>query len=245
VLVPLPRPPAARKSAAGHVSRDVARDRVPGRVVQGPQRERHEPDYWLLLAAVALSATGILMVYSSSGVAAARGGSIFDAVTTQLTWAIVGGVTLVAAMRADYRYWRRFSVLGIAVAVGLLVLLLLPAVPPLIEPEFKNGATRWLRIGGLPAFHPAEFAKLALVITWRMADHARGGGQLRRGCCLPDRDRPDSRARLRAGPRHQIVLVLWIDILRGRRRRPALLLLVPVGVGAAAWSSCGPTSWSG
>ena len=157
---------SARVSArgAGHASREVARDRVPGRVVQGPQRERHEPDYWLLLAAVALSAMGILMVYSSNGVAAARGGSIFDAVTTQLTWAVVGGVALVAAMRADYRYWRRFSVLGIAVAVGLLLLLLLPAIPPLIEPEFKNGATRWLRIGGLPAFQPAEFAKLALVI---------------------------------------------------------------------------------
>ena len=27
---------------AGHASRETARDRVPGRVVQGPQRERHE-----------------------------------------------------------------------------------------------------------------------------------------------------------------------------------------------------------
>jgi cell division protein FtsW len=116
------------------------------------------------LAAVALSAVGILMVYSTNGVAAARGGSIFDAVATQLTWAIAGGVVLVLAMRADYRYWRLFSVLGFGVAVGLLVLVLMPSIPPLIEPEFKNGATRWLRIGGLPPFQPAEFAKLALVV---------------------------------------------------------------------------------
>ena len=63
----------------------------PGRVVQGPQRERHEPDYLVLLAAVALSAIGILMVYSSTrrwtrpAMAASS-----TAVTTQLTWALVG-----------------------------------------------------------------------------------------------------------------------------------------------------------
>ena len=52
---------------AGHASREGARDRSSGHVVQGPQRERHEPDYLLMMAAVALSAIGILMVYSSGG----------------------------------------------------------------------------------------------------------------------------------------------------------------------------------
>ena len=171
------------KRGAGHASREVARDRVPGRVVQGPQRERHEPDYLLMLAAVALTAMGILMVYSSSGVAAARGGSIFDAVTTQLTWAVVGGIVLVVAMRLDYRYWRLFSVLGFAIAIGLLVLLLMPSIPPLIEPEFRNGATRWLRLGGLPPFQPAEFAKLALVVYLAHWLATRGSevGSFRRG----------------------------------------------------------------
>ena len=154
----------APRRASGHASREVARDRVPGRVLQGPQRERHEPDYLLLLAAVALSAMGILMVYSSRGVDAARDGSIFDAVTTQLGWGLLGGLVLVLAMRIDYRYWRLFSVLGFGIAIGLLVLVLMPAIPPLIQPIEANGATRWLRIGGLPAFHPAEFAKLALVV---------------------------------------------------------------------------------
>jgi cell division protein FtsW len=133
--------------------------------VQGPQRERHEPDYLILLAAVALSATGILMVYSSRGVQAELvGGSVFDAVSTQLGWGLLGGLVLVLAMRLDYRYWRRFSVLGMVVAVVMLVLVLMPAIPPLIEPIDAYGATRWLRIGGLPTFHPAELAKLALVV---------------------------------------------------------------------------------
>ena len=177
-------PTTGSRRAGGHASRAVARDRVPGRVVQGPQREVHEPDYLVLLAAVALSAVGILMVYSSMGVKSARdGGSVFAAVTTQLTWAIAGGIALLVAMRIDYRHWRAFSVLGIAVAIGLLVLVLMPAIPPLIQPIEANGATRWLRIGGLPAFHPAEFAKLALVVYLAHWLASRGSevGSFRRG----------------------------------------------------------------
>ncbi len=149
---------------SGHASRATARDRVPGRVVQGPQRERHEPDYLVLLAAVGLSAIGILMVYSSQGVEMAREGSVFAAVTTQLTWAIVGAIALVVTMRLDYRHWRAFSVLGLAVSVALLVLVIGPEIPPLIDPVEVRGSVRWLRIGSLPAFHPAEFAKLAMVV---------------------------------------------------------------------------------
>jgi cell division protein FtsW len=174
--------PSTARRLGGHASRE-ARDRVPGRVVHGPQRERHEPDYLLLVAAVALSAVGILMVYSSRGVDAARDGSIFDAVTTQLGWGLLGGLALIMAMRLDYRYWRMFSVLGMVLAVGLLVLVLMPAIPPLIQPIEANGATRWLRIGGLPAFHPAEFAKLALVVYlahW-LATRGTEVSSLRRG----------------------------------------------------------------
>jgi cell division protein FtsW len=86
-------------------------------------------------------------------------------------------------MRIDYRYWRLFSVLGFAIGVGLLVLVLLPAIPPLIQPVEANGATRWLKIGGLPQFHPAEFAKLALVVYLAHWLTARGSevGSIRRG----------------------------------------------------------------
>jgi cell division protein FtsW len=149
---------------AGHASREAGRDRAAGRVVEGPQRERHEPDYVLMVAAVALTAIGVLMVYSSLGVEYARAGSIFGAVTTQLGWGLLGGLVLVVMMRIDYRYWRAFSVLGLCLALLLLVLVLLPAIPPLFEPITKNGATRWLQIGSLPSFQPTELAKLAVVV---------------------------------------------------------------------------------
>ena len=154
--------PALRTSA--HGSRAAARDRTAGRVVKGPQRERHEPDYVLMAAAAALAAIGILMVYSSGGHQAALEGSVFDAVSEQLGWGLLGGLVLIFIMRIDYRYWRSFSILGVAVALVLLVLVIGPSVPPLLQPIDANGATRWLRIGGLPSFQPTEIAKLALVV---------------------------------------------------------------------------------
>ena len=170
---------------SGHASREAGRDRTAGRVVQGPQRDRHEPDYVLMVAAVALSAIGVLMVYSSLGVAYARtdGFSVWDAVTTQLGWGLLGGIVLVVVMRIDYRHWRAFSVLGLCVAIALLVLVLMPALPPLFEPVTKNGATRWLEIAALPRFQPTELAKLAVVIFFAhwLATRGKDVSSFRRG----------------------------------------------------------------
>ena len=183
----LPRlgsPAGPRVQALGTLGRDLSRDRVSGRVVQGPQRERHEPDYVIMVAAVALTAIGILMVYSSTGIRAAlsESGSVIDEVAAQVLWAVTGAIVLVVLMRMDYRYLRHFALLGFAIAVGLLVLVFVE-LPPFIEPQVVGGAARWLRIGGLPGFHPAELAKLALVVYlahW-LAKRGSDIGSLRRG----------------------------------------------------------------
>jgi cell division protein FtsW len=49
------------------------------------------------------------------------------------------------------------------IGLGLLVLVLLPPMGPL-HPKIVGGSARWLQIGPLPAIHPAEFAKLALIV---------------------------------------------------------------------------------
>jgi cell division protein FtsW len=178
-----PLPETRPRVSTSHASRESARDRTNGRVVKGPQRERHEPDYVLMAVAAALSAIGILMVYSSGGHSAALQGSVFDAVSEQLGWGLLGGLVLFGVMRVDYRYWRSFSILGIAVSIVLLVLVIGPSIPPLLQPIDANGATRWLKIGGLPSFQPTEIAKIALVIFlahWlslkgRMVGSFRGG----------------------------------------------------------------------
>jgi cell division protein FtsW len=124
------------------------------------RRERHAPDYVLLLAVAGLVAIGIVMVYSSSAI---RGYITADDtlayVGPQALWAAVGAGVLILTSRLDYRYWRLFSVPLYAAALVLLALVLLPGIGRVV-----GGSARWLALGPFPPLHPAEFAKLALVL---------------------------------------------------------------------------------
>jgi cell division protein FtsW len=128
------------------------------------RRERHQPDYTILVAVVALAAIGILMVYSSSAMRAYLAqDDTLAIVGPQIGWGALGIVVMLLASRVDYRYLRLVSIPGYVVALTLLVLVLLPAIGPL-TPRVIGGSARWLQLGPLPALHPAEVAKLALVI---------------------------------------------------------------------------------
>jgi cell division protein FtsW len=128
------------------------------------ERERHEPDYSILVAVVALAAVGILMVYSSSAIRAYLGrDDTLAIVGPQIQWAGLGIVAMLVMMRVDYRLLRLASIPGYVLAIVLLVIVLLPAIGPL-TPRVIGGSARWLQIGPLPAIHPAEFAKLFLIV---------------------------------------------------------------------------------
>ena len=150
--------PAASRPSAGFAAGTASHKLV------GVRRERHGPDYTILVSVVALAAIGILMVYSSSAIRSyVRQDDTLADVGPQLFWAIAGILAMAVTMRIDYRWWRLGSVPLYLVALGLLVLVLLPAMGP-FRPIEVGGSARWLRIGPLPALHPAEFAKLALVV---------------------------------------------------------------------------------
>ena len=139
-----------------------AANRTPTKdLTQALQRERHAPDYTILVVVVALAAIGILMVYSSS---AMRGylsaeANTFQTVGPQIVWALLGLLAMVAMMRVDYRYLRLVSIPGYVVALGLLVLVFVDEFNIVV-----GGSARWLKLGPLPAIHPAELAKLALIV---------------------------------------------------------------------------------
>jgi cell division protein FtsW len=147
-------------------------DTVAGALTRGRlQRDRHAPEYAILLSVVALAAIGILMVYSSSGVRAyVQRDDTFAVVGPQLLWAVLGTVAMVVMMRIDYRYLRLISIPMYAAALVLLALVLLPGIGVVV-----GGSARWLQIGRLPAVHPAEFAKLALVVYLAHWLAGRGG----------------------------------------------------------------------
>jgi cell division protein FtsW len=139
--------------------------RVPIRQKAGNvQRERHEPEYGILVATIALAAIGILMVYSSSAMKAyLQRDDTFATVGPQIVWAALGIAAMLFTMRLDYRLLRLVSVPMLGVALVFLVVVLLPPIGP-ITPRIVGGSARWLQIGPLPSVHPAEFAKLAVVV---------------------------------------------------------------------------------
>jgi cell division protein FtsW len=136
------------------------------------QRERHEPEYGILVATVALAAIGILMVYSSSAMKSfLQRDDTFAIVGPQIQWAALGVITMLLMMRVDYRYLRLISVPLFIIALIGLVLVFVPGLGITV-----GGAARWIKLGPLPAVHPAEFAKLALVVYLAHWMAKRGSG---------------------------------------------------------------------
>ena len=124
------------------------------------QRERHEPEYGILVAIVALAAIGILMVYSSSAIKSfLQRDDTFAIVGPQILWASLGIVAMLVMMRVDYRWLRVASIPMFVVGVAALILVFVPMFQRVV-----GGSARWLVIGPLPGVHPAEFMKLALVV---------------------------------------------------------------------------------
>ena len=76
------------------------------------RRERHQADYVILVVVVALTALGILMVYSSSAMKGylSQDADTFATVGPQIQWAILGLIAMAVMMRVDYRWLRLASV---------------------------------------------------------------------------------------------------------------------------------------
>ena len=129
------------------------------------RRDQHQPDYAILVAVVALAAIGILMVYSSSAMREyLKSDDTFGIVGPQIQWAGLGIVAMLVTMRVDYRYLRLVSIPMFVIALAVLLLVLVMPERGAIRSVSVGGSARWLQIGPLPAVHPAEFAKLALIV---------------------------------------------------------------------------------
>jgi cell division protein FtsW len=161
-----PRERGADRDGAGTAARTPARQKA-----TALRRERHGADYAILVIVVALTAIGILMVYSSSAMKAYLAtDDTLSIVGPQIGWAALGMVAMAAMMRVDYRYLRFASVPLYAIALVLLVLVFVPSLNIVI-----GGSARWLKLPLLPALHPAEFAKLALIVYLAHWFAKRGG----------------------------------------------------------------------
>ena len=129
-------------------------------VRSGVQRERHEVAYPLLVSVVALTAIGVVMVYSASSVRSYF--STSDPGTQgmqQAIWAVLGVALMYLASRADFRHLRY---LAIPIYVGTLVLLIVVLIPGV--GTMVAGSRRWIVLPGIGGFQPAELAKLSICL---------------------------------------------------------------------------------
>jgi cell division protein FtsW len=122
-------------------------------------RSRATPLFVLLAMDVsALVVVGLVMVLSASSVQALRDfGSSWVVFQRQAMWVFIGVVALVVALRIDYRRWQRPAVPLVLVALGLLLVVLVPGLGVSVR-----GSSRWIGSGQF-RIQPSEFAKLAIL----------------------------------------------------------------------------------
>jgi cell division protein FtsW len=119
----------------------------------------------LVLVPLALTAFGLVMVYSATSASAALGnGNPVGYLERQSVYALIGIALLVFAARTDFHQLRALAPTLVIAALGLCVAVL-------VVGERINGARRWIGFGPA-AFQPSELAKLALVV-WCAAYLAR------------------------------------------------------------------------
>ncbi len=148
----LTRPPAARPVPAPPASGPPA----PRRQVAVPAW-RHV-DLSLVLATAAISALGVLMVYSTTrfGLATA-GGNPQSEMKKQLIYAVLGAAAFVGTALFDYR---RYLAWAPALYVGSLLMLL----ATFVIGRRTLGATSWIQVGSFQ-FEPSEVVKVTLVLS--------------------------------------------------------------------------------
>ncbi len=122
------------------------------------QTENHF-DYSLLFIVLFLLGFGLVMIYSTSCYEANMQGheSTFY-LKKQVMATIIGLGAMIVVANIPYHFWERFSMLAY---IGSAVLILMVLIPGL--QYSANGATRWIRVGGL-TLQPAEVAKLGMIL---------------------------------------------------------------------------------
>jgi rod shape determining protein RodA len=129
-------------------------------------------DWLLILVVTALSALGVLLVWSATQPGLiAQGADPRTYLKKQLLNVIIGFVLMIAVTFMDSRRLRGW----VPAVYGLTVLALLAVLTPLGTDV--NGAKAWIALPGGFQVEPSEFAKLALVVTTAAILGLRSGGR--------------------------------------------------------------------
>jgi cell division protein FtsW len=116
-------------------------------------------DKWLFGVVLLLVLFGLVMVFSASAVMAkANSGSPYPFVMKQAAFALAGMVTLTLLMRVDYRRYNSPKVVFPLMALTLLLLVAVFAMPG------SHHTHRWFRFGSFSTFQPSELAGPVVIL---------------------------------------------------------------------------------
>lgn len=115
-------------------------------------------DYSLLFIVLFLLGFGLIMIYSTSSYEAnLEYGDAAYYLKKQAFASVLGLIAMFIVAQIPYHFWERFATFGYVVSAILILL-----VTTSLGME-RNGARRWLNIGGL-SLQPAEIAKLGMIL---------------------------------------------------------------------------------
>jgi cell division protein FtsW len=116
-------------------------------------------DLMIMLMAIALTCFGVVMVYSSSNIMAAkRFHDGFFFLKRQGLFAVLGFGIMLGVMQIDYHFWKKMAVPALLLCLVLLVMVLIPGIG-----GKAGGSSRWIKLPGFN-LQPSEMAKLALIM---------------------------------------------------------------------------------
>jgi rod shape determining protein RodA len=123
------------------------------------RRTGNRPDFVLILAMLALTALGLLMIYSVTAPRLASAGLDRSTdMTKQALFAVLGLVVFAISSIIPPRTWRMLTPLAYAASILLLFAVLSPVG------AVRGGAQRWIPMGILD-LQPSELAKPAVVLA--------------------------------------------------------------------------------
>jgi cell division protein FtsW len=137
-------------------------------------------DGWIPVLAFALTAVGVVMVYSSTAILGiTRYQDPDHFLMRQLTRAALGVAAFLLCSRLDLRWIERLAPFLLGAAAALLAAVI-------VAGRVANGATRWLSLG-LVSIQPSDLARMAAVmfLAWWLRRHPPAEGGLGRGVLLP------------------------------------------------------------
>ena len=127
----------------------------------------------LLVLTMTLISIGLIAISSASiSLSEAMFGDEWHHATRHFIYLGIGVTLGVAAYFIPVTVWRHTSPWLLLLALGLLVVVLVPGIGRIV-----NGSQRWIPLGPL-TFQPSEFAKFAMVL-WLAGYMVRHGEELR------------------------------------------------------------------